>query len=823
MSLLLSTFLLLTQLGALSIYRLEMDAFLLDSLYSNPFSDYQFPASIETEFGTSDCIAGFRGNTSLGYPKKSWKIELSDHSLLNSSHILLDAQYSDVSMMRNALSLYLTRRLGRPASRTEHVELYINDSYYGVYTQVERIDEFFYTRNNLSNGSLFKAIEHVARFVWQPADTLGTTGFEARRGSDEFLPRVQQLIDALNLNSPVSMNIDDYLAYVAVSVAIADRDAISKNFYLFLSNEEEWRFFPWDRDATLGNAVGGEYDSLWSESTQLYNFGKTAPNSRLFLLENCRDQFDSYLLQTAALMVNELPFVIDSIYLEIRESVYADPMKPCTNDEFDEAVAVMRRAVIERGFFLPEMSGLFKATNVNTMTLSEWEFESEGYSDSVTVTVEFAEPVAFSFLSYWTDGMQANFTQMNNIDNAGYYWSLAVPFPADFNHMHFSVTYIAQLLSGQSIPAFSYPFSGSAHPSRRLSAPTARRSPNQLCPDSLDILSPVFYTPFVWSIPLINNSNTAQDLSFCGFQVGSPQARLHAGADLVLMPGDTLFLTNNEQVLGQLHPLNSVLGDLVTDSPSEAPFKLLFPSWETAVSITLGESTEFLQSDISLNELMPMNDTTAVDNFGEFDDYIEIVNSGCSGINLQGYFLTDNPQFPFKFAFPDTVIHPGDHFLVWAGNDTEQGSMHAGFNLDSESETLYLLYSLNLIEMVEFPSLGQDVSYGRWPDTNGDWGILSAASPGASNNQCSQFSDDLSVTTSNPCFGSGVISIKGPAGLMLLEVYDLNGRLVECLFEQEILSEESINWDASSLSTGIYFLRLSSRGESVVQKITVVQ
>ncbi|MCK5131649.1 MAG: CotH kinase family protein [Candidatus Sabulitectum sp.] len=111
-----------------------MDPILLDSLYSNPYADYQFPAFVETGYGACSCIAGFRGNTSLGYPKKSWKIELSDHSILNASLILLDAQYSDFTMMRNALGLYLTRRLGHPASQTQHVELYINDEYYGVYT-----------------------------------------------------------------------------------------------------------------------------------------------------------------------------------------------------------------------------------------------------------------------------------------------------------------------------------------------------------------------------------------------------------------------------------------------------------------------------------------------------------------------------------------------------------------------------------------------------------------------------------------------------------------------------------------------------------------
>ncbi|RKZ05362.1 hypothetical protein DRQ25_16285, partial [Candidatus Fermentibacteria bacterium] len=75
------------------------------------------------------------------------------------------------------------------------------------------------------------------------------------------------------------------------------------------------------------------------------------------------------------------------------------------------------------------------------------------------------------------------------------------------------------------------------------------------------------------------------------------------------------------------------------------------------------------QSGLVLNELMAENDTTIADNYGEYDDWIEITNTGPNDINLSGYYLTDDAADPFKFAFPDTVIHPGDYFIVWADDD----------------------------------------------------------------------------------------------------------------------------------------------------------
>lgn len=411
MSVFIFSIVLLGQQGVLDSYCMQMDSILLDSLYSNPGADYHFPAFIETEAGACNCLAGFRGSTSLGLPKKSWEIELSDYYLLNTSHILLDAQYRDLTMMRNALGLYLTRRLGRPAPLTEHVELYINDEYYGVYTQVERIDDFFYDRNVLGSGPLFKSIDHLGRLAWQPSDTLGTTGYEAKSGSEEYLPLLRQLIDAVNLSSPFSINQDDYLAYAAVTVAIRDTDALSKNYYIHLTPEEEWRFYPWDRDATFGNTWQGIYQPEWIEEKTVYCFERTSLTSRLLMQNECMVLFDNYFLQTGEIMVDELPFIIDSIYLEIRESVYADSFKQGTNSDFDEAVTILRESVIERGQYIPGLVNGYKPLPVQSMVLSEWEFELEDDLDSITVTISYLEPAASAFLCFWNDE-----TAVNSID-----------------------------------------------------------------------------------------------------------------------------------------------------------------------------------------------------------------------------------------------------------------------------------------------------------------------------------------------------------------------------------------------------------------------
>jgi len=62
--------------------------------------------------------------------------------------------------------------------------------------------------------------------------------------------------------------------------------------------------------------------------------------------------------------------------------------------------------------------------------------------------------------------------------------------------------------------------------------------------------------------------------------------------------------------------------------------------------------------DLVLNELMAGNDSTIADDYGQYDDWIEIVNTGTGPLNLSSFRLTDDMAFPEKFSFPDTVIYP---------------------------------------------------------------------------------------------------------------------------------------------------------------------
>jgi hypothetical protein len=73
-----------------------------------------------------------------------------------------------------------------------------------------------------------------------------------------------------------------------------------------------------------------------------------------------------------------------------------------------------------------------------------------------------------------------------------------------------------------------------------------------------------------------------------------------------------------------------------------------------------------MSQQLYINEFMSSNAFTIADEDGDYSDWIELYNAGPDAVSLSGYGLSDNYNNPFKWIFPDSVIQPGQHLLVWA-------------------------------------------------------------------------------------------------------------------------------------------------------------
>ena len=83
----------------------------------------------------------------------------------------------------------------------------------------------------------------------------------------------------------------------------------------------------------------------------------------------------------------------------------------------------------------------------------------------------------------------------------------------------------------------------------------------------------------------------------------------------------------------------------------------------------------------------------------------------------------------------DLIILPGDHLILWADNDPEQGVRHLGFRLSKKGESILLhdRDGTSLLDSLAFSAQETDTSFGRSPDGSDDWAAMATPTPGRPN------------------------------------------------------------------------------------------
>jgi len=226
--------------------------------------------------------------------------------------------------------------------------------------------------------------------------------------------------------------------------------------------------------------------------------------------------------------------------------------------------------------------------------------------------------------------------------------------------------------------------------------------------------------------------------------------------------------------------------------------------------------------DLRLNEFMALNNSTISDEFGEYDDWLEIINPTSEAVSVSGLYLSDNFSVPNKWALPDTVIAPNGFLLVWCDSDMEQGPLHAGFKLAAAGEEIGLFSSANSgyqsLDSFSFGAQQSDVSLGRLPDGNGPWQEFIHPTPGSGNAALSSIPVHEASSLMhlyarpNPFNPSTDISFElSSAGMVKLQVVDVRGRLVKTLWSNPLDSGlHRKTWDGrgasgQKMASGLYF------------------
>ena len=147
--------------------------------------------------------------------------------------------------------------------------------------------------------------------------------------------------------------------------------------------------------------------------------------------------------------------------------------------------------------------------------------------------------------------------------------------------------------------------------------------------------------------------------------------------------------------------------------------------------------------DVVINEFLAENQNSLEDADGQKEDWIELRNRGANAVNLTGWSLTDEPELPGKWVFPNITLGAGQYLIVFAsGKDRKttaaNATNHTNFRLSLGGYLALFNSSFPRVAVSQFlayPEQRADISYGL--AANGSATYFSTLTPRAANNDAS--------------------------------------------------------------------------------------
>lgn len=231
-----------------------------------------------------------------------------------------------------------------------------------------------------------------------------------------------------------------------------------------------------------------------------------------------------------------------------------------------------------------------------------------------------------------------------------------------------------------------------------------------------------------------------------------------------------------------------------------------------------------------INEVMGYNRTILTDSHNEYDDWIEIHNTGEERIDIGGMYVSDSLDHPEKSrissAFPDsTTLAPGGYMLLWADNSRAQGVCHLGFRISKTGETLGLFDpNRALVDSITYPFISPNLSWGRKYDGDDQWIVFSGPTPSSPNLYTStgHGPKDAHLLAIYPNPAVDLVHFElgmDQPGELILEVIDSKG--MRCVQYQDYHpggGRWTFSWSPASsagghLEKGLYFCRIHAGGK----------
>ena len=235
------------------------------------------------------------------------------------------------------------------------------------------------------------------------------------------------------------------------------------------------------------------------------------------------------------------------------------------------------------------------------------------------------------------------------------------------------------------------------------------------------------------------------------------------------------------------------------------------PTWIDFIVSTPNATNQSSPAEfVLINEVQTINASTIRDNFNEFAPWVELYNPNPDTLNLEGWFVSNDPSDINYFRFPydndSTKISPHGFMMLWGDGQTQQGIRHLNFALNANGECFILSKPNSAFsDSACYGLIATDNSYGRISDGNPSWQNFVIPTPDSNNvdlfvgiKQLEEHSDIFLFP--NPVKNGIVYLSRNISGI----VSDLQGR------ELLIFKNENII-DVLSFSPGVYVIITSNQ------------
>jgi hypothetical protein len=661
---------------------------------------HEFPATAiyETSSGIEPLgNIGFRtrGNTSLQAGKKSFKIDFANGwGTWNGLHELnLNGSHNDPSMIRAKLCWDALRHFDLPGSRVSMVELYVNEEYKGLYSNVEFIDDAFTDLYyNSPYGNIWKCLYpadlnylgndpqlYAALTPW------GTPWYELQNNTElNDYSAFSQFVNILNNSSNAAFpceikkvfNIDRYIQYLAMDVVTGNWDggAYNKNNFYLIFNDRTRRleYLPYDLDNTLGvDWLGVDWSQQniynWDGSINLILYNRIMnTNEFRTLYAHYVDTFSQYLISDA--FAAHAQSLRDLITPSALADTYRTLDYAFDDADFLNALDSAWGGHVDQGiltYLQARTTSIASQLQVTTWPLGIWEVVSEDNGQEVVLSALSAvDDMAAAYR--WEGETAWQSTMMQVVDTLG----------------------------------------------------DAQR----------------------WQLTM-SIADTNATLEWFPFSLSS---------GLPSLPCQTWRVHFGLDSLGMM-----------------------------------------------INEVAPSG-TSAVDEFGVSEDWVELYKVPGSNFSYNNVWITDNPNQPNKWKLSNIPSNEGNFIRLWADDDEEEGIYHLNFKLSGSGEFVGISYldygAWHWLDSLSFPTTVFNQSWGRAVDGAQPWVHFVTTTPDASNQSVGvEESQALTIQAYPNPMSEGFYW----TGSSQVQVVDAYGRVVA--------QRLRVGWnEAQSWSSGVY-------------------